>query len=59
MNEIRQLDAAAEGLHLDQEVAQRAVDQLKGILAKLNNRDLSVLENVCPADIANFKKAGL
>jgi hypothetical protein len=58
-DEVRQLNAAAQGLHLDEELAQRALDQLTDIIDKLNRRDLSVLEKVCPNDMADFKKAGL
>lgn len=58
-DEVRQMNAGAQGVHLDEELAQKALDQLIAIIDKLNNRDLSVLEKVCPDDVADFKKAGL
>jgi len=59
MDEVRRMNAAAQGLHLDEELAQKALDQLMDTIDKLNRRDLSVLEKVCPNDMADFKKAGL
>ena len=59
MDEVRRMNAAAQGLHLDEALAQKALDQLMDTIDKLNRRDLSVLEKVCPNDMADFKKAGL
>jgi len=59
MDEVRRMNAAAQGLHLDEVLAQKALDQLMDTIDKLNRRDLSILEKVCPNDMADFKKAGL
>lgn len=58
-DEVRRMNAGAQGVHLDDELTQKALDQLVAIIVKLNNRDLTALEKVCPNDISDFKKAGL
>ena len=58
-DELRQMNDGAQGVRVEDALAQKALDQLITIIAKLNNRDLSVLDKVCPGDIADFEKAGL
>ena len=58
-DEVRLMNSGTQGVRVDDALAHKALDQLLAIIDKLNNRDLSVLEKACPADIAVFKKAGL